>query len=44
VDGILVVADARHTDRDEIEQVRIQFTQVGAHVVGGVLSNAVSGR
>jgi Mrp family chromosome partitioning ATPase len=44
VDGILVVADAMHTDRDEIEQVRIQFAQVGAHVVGGVLSNAVSAR
>src|SRR5205807_1136651 len=25
VDGILVVADAKHTDRDEVEQVRIQF-------------------
>jgi capsular exopolysaccharide synthesis family protein len=44
VDGILVVADAKHTDRDEIEQVRIQFEQVGGQVVGSVMSNAVSAR
>ena len=41
VDGILVVADAKHTDRDEVEQVRIQFEQVGGQVVGAVMSNAV---
>jgi capsular exopolysaccharide synthesis family protein len=40
VDGILVVADAKHTDRDEVEQVRIQFEQVGGRVVGAVMSNA----
>jgi capsular exopolysaccharide synthesis family protein len=44
VDGILVVADAKHTDRDEIEQVRIQFEQVGGQVVGSVMSNAVTSR
>jgi capsular exopolysaccharide synthesis family protein len=44
VDGILVVADAKHTDRDEVEQVRIQFEQVGGQVVGAVMSNAVSAR
>ncbi|MGH9009303.1 MAG: polysaccharide biosynthesis tyrosine autokinase, partial [Acidimicrobiia bacterium] len=44
VDGILVVADAKHTDRDEVEQVRIQFEQVGGHVVGAVMSNAVPAR
>ena len=44
VDGILVVADAKHTDRDEVEQVRIQFEQVGGQVVGAVMSNAVSNR
>jgi succinoglycan biosynthesis transport protein ExoP len=44
VDGILVVADAKHTDRDEIEQVRIQFEQVGGQVVGSVMSNAVTAR
>ncbi len=44
VDGILVVADAKHTDRDEVEQVRIQFEQVGGHVVGAVMSNAASSR
>jgi capsular exopolysaccharide synthesis family protein len=42
VDGILVVADARHTDRDDVEQVRIQFEQVGGRVVGAVLSNAAT--
>jgi Mrp family chromosome partitioning ATPase len=41
VDGIVVVADAKHTDRDEVEQVRIQFDQVGGRVVGAVMSNAV---
>jgi len=44
VDGILVVADAKHTDRDEVEQVRIQFEQVGGQVVGAVMSNAPAGR
>jgi len=44
VDGILVVADAKHTDRDEVEQVRIQFEQVGGQVVGAVMSNAVTTR
>ena len=40
VDGIVMVADARHTDRDEVEQVRSQFDQVGGRVVGAVMSNA----
>ncbi len=44
VDGILVVADAKHTDRDEVEQVRIQFEQVGGQVVGAVMSNAAGTR
>jgi capsular exopolysaccharide synthesis family protein len=44
VDGILVVADAKHTDRDEVEQVRIQFEQVGGQVVGAVMSNAATSR
>jgi len=43
VDGILVVADARHTERDDVEQLRIQFEQVGGQVVGAVLSNAAAG-
>ncbi|MGH8998931.1 MAG: polysaccharide biosynthesis tyrosine autokinase [Acidimicrobiia bacterium] len=42
VDGILVVADAKYTDRGEIALVRDQFDQVGGQVVGAVLSNAVS--
>ena len=40
VDGIVMVADARHTDRDEVEQIRSQFDQVGGRVVGTVMSNA----
>jgi polysaccharide biosynthesis transport protein len=44
VDGILVVADAKHTIRDEIEQVRVQFEQVGGQVLGAVFSNASSAR
>ena len=40
----IVVADAKHTDRDEVEQVRIQFEQVGGQVVGAVMSNAVTSR
>jgi polysaccharide biosynthesis transport protein len=43
VDGIIVVADAKHTDRDDVEQVRIQFEQVGGQVVGAVMSNAAAG-
>ena len=44
VDGILVVADAKHTDREEIALVREQFEQVGGEVLGAVLSNATSRR
>ena len=40
VDGILLVADAKHTSRDEVALVREQFDQVGGQVVGSVLSNA----
>jgi Mrp family chromosome partitioning ATPase len=40
VDGILVVADPKHTGRDEVEQVRTQFAQLGGHVLGAVMSNA----
>ena len=44
VDGILVVADAKYTDRLEVAMVRDQFEQVGGHVVGAVLSNASTAR
>ena len=44
VDGILVVADAKHTGRDEVALVREQFEQVGGQVLGAVLSNAHSSR
>lgn len=37
VDGILVVADVRSTDRHEVAHLRTQFAQVGAHVVGAVM-------
>ena len=42
VDGILVVADAKHTSRIDVEQVRDQFEQVGGLVLGAVMSNASS--
>jgi len=44
VDGILVVADAKHTSRIDVEQVRDQFEQVGGLVLGAVMSNASSSR
>lgn len=44
VDGILVVADAKHTGREEVALVREQFEQVGGQVLGAVLSNAHSAR
>jgi capsular exopolysaccharide synthesis family protein len=40
VDGILVVADAKHSSREEIALVREQFEQIGGEVLGSVLSNA----
>jgi Mrp family chromosome partitioning ATPase len=40
VDGILLVADARSTSRNQVTLVREQFDQVGGQVVGAVLSNA----
>jgi capsular exopolysaccharide synthesis family protein len=44
VDGILVVADAKHTGREEIVLVREQFEQIGGEVLGAVLSNAAGRR
>ena len=40
VDGVLVVAGARSTTRDDVALARQQLDEVGAEVVGGVLSNA----
>jgi capsular polysaccharide biosynthesis protein len=40
VDGVLVVAAVRSTTRDDVALARQQLDQVGAEVVGGVLSNA----
>jgi hypothetical protein len=40
VDAVLVVAAVRSTTRDDVVLARQQLDQVGADVVGGVLSNA----
>ncbi|HVW32310.1 MAG TPA: CpsD/CapB family tyrosine-protein kinase [Acidimicrobiia bacterium] len=42
-DGIIVVADAVRTDREDLAQLRVQFEQVGGQVVGAVMSNAAAG-
>lgn len=39
VDGIVVVADARHATRDELAEVGDQLRLVGGNVVGAVLCN-----
>jgi capsular exopolysaccharide synthesis family protein len=38
-DGVLVVADARRSRRDAVARTQLQFAQVGAPVLGAVLSN-----
>jgi capsular exopolysaccharide synthesis family protein len=43
VDGVVVVADARRTNRDDLTRVQDQLGQIGAHVLGGVMSNAKVG-
>ena len=40
VDGIVVVADARHATREELLEVGDQLRLVGGNVVGAVLCNA----
>jgi capsular exopolysaccharide synthesis family protein len=40
VDGIVVVADARHATREEMAEVGNQLRLVGGNVVGAVLCNA----
>ena len=39
VDGIVVVADARHATREELSETGDQFRLVGGNVVGAVLCN-----
>jgi succinoglycan biosynthesis transport protein ExoP len=39
VDGIVVVADARHATRDQLTEIGDQFRLVGGNVVGAVLCN-----
>jgi capsular exopolysaccharide synthesis family protein len=40
VDAVLVVADAKTTDREALGQVRDQFDRIGANVVGTVLTRS----
>ncbi len=40
VDAVLVVADAKSTDRDSIDQLRDQLEQVGGKIVGSVLNRS----
>jgi capsular exopolysaccharide synthesis family protein len=40
VDGIVVVADARHATREDLAEVGEQLRRVGGHVLGAVLTNA----
>ena len=39
-DGVLVVADARRTRRDAVARTQLQFAQLGAPVLGAVMSNS----
>jgi capsular exopolysaccharide synthesis family protein len=40
VDGVVIVADARHATRDDLAEVGDQLRQVGGNVLGAVLCNA----
>jgi tyrosine-protein kinase len=40
VDAVLIVADAKSTDRDTIDQLRDQIDQVGGKIVGSVLNRS----
>jgi tyrosine-protein kinase len=40
VDAVLVVADAKSTDREAIDQLRDQLEQVGGKIVGSVLNRS----
>jgi succinoglycan biosynthesis transport protein ExoP len=40
VDAVLVVADAKSTDRDSVDQLRDQVEQVGGKIVGSVLNRS----
>jgi capsular exopolysaccharide synthesis family protein len=39
VDGVVIVADARHATRDDLAEVGDQLRQVGGNVLGAVLCN-----
>ena len=39
-DGIVVVADARRTRREAVARTQVQFAQLGAPVLGAVMSNS----
>jgi Mrp family chromosome partitioning ATPase len=40
VDGVVIVADARHAAREDLAEVGDQLRQVGGDVIGAVLCNA----
>ncbi|HZD37219.1 MAG TPA: polysaccharide biosynthesis tyrosine autokinase [Actinomycetes bacterium] len=40
VDAVLVVADAKSTDRDTVDQLREQLEEVGGRIVGSVLNRS----
>ena len=39
-DAVLLVADASRTPTDSVREARRLLDQVGAHIIGGVLTNA----
>ncbi|HEY4410512.1 MAG TPA: hypothetical protein VGO87_11580 [Acidimicrobiia bacterium] len=39
-DGVLIVADARRTRREAVARTQLQFAQLGAPVIGAVMSNS----
>ena len=40
-DGVVVVADATHTSRAAVDDVRDTFERVGAWIIGGIVNRAV---
>jgi polysaccharide biosynthesis transport protein len=40
VDAVLIVADAKATDRDSVDQLRDQLEQVGGKIIGSVLNRS----
>jgi Mrp family chromosome partitioning ATPase len=40
VDAVLVVADARESDRDDVSRLKEELEQVGGKIVGAVLNRS----